>query len=403
MKKLIILGAGVHQTPIIEVAQKMPHVRTIVVDKDPNAPGLKFADDVIIHSIKDHKFLWEEACNILPDGVMAPCADAGLLSAGIIAGGLGLKGPNSWHMIICNDKENFYDFCKLLEINTPELYDDLNEYNFPCIIKPVDGVGSQGVFLIKSFYQKPHPNELLGTAATYSPSKKAMIQQYIKGTVFNVDLLLQDGKILYYILHDEIFEKGKNNFGVDYFVYPSEYASKGFEFPILLECDKLMKALGITDGNIAVEGVVSSVKGINEGGWYEDDVVYIIEVNPRMSGSFHMESHSLASGRNWIEDGINVALGIPVEGGCHPVPHGWVLIGAEEDGFISSIACRSTVIATHRWDIKKIGNYVRRYNGMDSSTDQTVLAYYVESYSKQDVVHRLKKLKQCTTIEVTRP
>ena len=45
MKKLLILGAGQMQVPIIALAKKLGYC-TVVADYDPKAPGFKYADVV---------------------------------------------------------------------------------------------------------------------------------------------------------------------------------------------------------------------------------------------------------------------------------------------------------------------------------------------------------------------
>lgn len=389
MKKLMVLGASINQLGAIKAAKDMDNVRTIVVDRDPDAVGFEFADAIEVCSIRDTDKVLDLAESWGIDGVIAPCADAGLFTMGVINSELGLRGPNALSIAVSMNKRMFNDICNTFKIKTPIIYDSLEEYFFPVIIKPVDGVGSKGVYLITSFYQKPHPEELLANAKTYSSTNEAIIQQYLKGTVFNLDLLMQHGEMIYYILNDEVFEDGKNNFGVDYFVHPSTYLE--YEYPIIKESLRAVNAVGIVDGNVAVEGVVVGGK------------VFIFEVNPRMSGGFHMETHTLASDRDWWVDGINVVLGEGVERGgcCLPIPHGWCMLGSDVAGWYHTTLNVPCSPIERAWYLKKVGVYIDSFkNSMETSTDNTVVVCYTSGDNREDVIHKLKHIKDMVKIEV---
>jgi len=391
---LMILGAGSDQIDIIKKAKEMG-LETVVIDKNPDAIGFQYADHKEVFSIKDKYNVLTVATDMNVDGVIAPCSDAGLLSAGIVNSSMNLKGPNAGSVVCAMYKKVAKSLFYRNGINVPRDFDELSEYYFPSIVKPVDGVGSRGVYKLESFWQKPHPSELVKRAKSYSQVNEVIIEEYLPGTVFNVDLLLQNGKVIYGTLHDELFDEGKNNFGVDIFVHPSEYVNKGMQIPIVKKCIKAVKALQITDGNVAVEGVV------------HNDKIYIFEVNPRMSGSFHMQAHTLSSyKRDWIEDGIKVALGIPVD----PLPlimghrilpqtaHAWAMIGSEKAGTIKHITGPEEGVLT--WHLKYVGDTVEEFNGIETSTDQSVVVIYTNGDSREDAVDKINYYRKQVKIEV---
>jgi carbamoylphosphate synthase large subunit len=391
MKTLMALGAGANQVTLLKQARKLDDVRVIAVDKDPKAEGIQYADIYQKYSIKEYDRLLKIAAMYNIDGVIAPCADAGLETAGRIVSALGLKGPNHLAIKLSTNKKLFHDVMRDEGINVPEIWEDIHEPLLPMIVKPVDGVGSQGVYKIESFYDKPHPYEMVEKAKEYSASGKVVIQQYIKGTVFNVDMLLQNGEVVYFTIHDELFDKDKQNFGVDTFLFPSTYSLQGYSWKILRICTKVCNVLGIKDGNVAVEGIM------------QKDKVFILEVNPRMSGGRHMEVHSLTTDYNWFKDGINVLLGnsVPTHGGnvqCRANAHAWVMVGSDKGGRIKHIQGGDE--ADHVWFSKEIGDVVKPFNSIESSTDQTILIFYVEGERREDVLSKAKEIKQTILIEV---
>lgn len=384
MKTLMVLGAGQGQLPILKQAEQMENVYCVVVDKDKNAIGVQHADLHLHHSVKETDIIMEMAKSLRIDGIIAPCADAGLQTYGKIVTELGLKGIHHRAIDICCNKNKFHKVMRKYGVKVPDRYDDLFEESFPVIVKPSDGVSSKGVYKIESFYQRPHPKELLEDAKTYSSDGNAIIQRYYSEPIFNCDLVIQDNKIKYYMLHDEGIFAGKKNFGADYFVYPSSY--RKHEYYIVEVCRQIIDVLEITDGNIAVEGVVCNQGRFTENGFEYNDEVVVIEVNPRLSGTFHIETHSDSSGINWAEDAINIALGEKVESKlCYPVPHGWMLIGAEEDGFIERIDLEGLMYAYSdlftAWKLKKEGDFVKSYKCQETSTDNAVVAVYTKDDS----------------------
>ncbi len=383
---LLILGAGKDQEIAVKKATAISNLAVVAMDKDKDAPGFDHTDLCMNYSIKDIDTIKLTYSWFKHDAVIAPFSDAGLLSAGYLNTMFGLRGPSLLSMMTATNKRSFADLLKYSNASHPEIIDDLSETSFPVIIKPVDGVGSRGVYKIESFLQEPHPYDLVSKARSQSQTGDVIIQKYIEGTVFNLDMLLQNGELVYYLLHDELFDEGKNNFGVDTFVFPSIYSITYLEMRILRECLEVVKLLGITDGNVAVEGIVSGKK------------VYILEVNPRMSGGKHMEAHSLATGRDWITDGIMVLLGDTVRADrLKPKPHAWAMVGSEKAGIIKHIYGPNK---GYTWHVKDIGDFVGEFNSIETSTDQTVVIVYVEGNDRDDVIRKIAEVKSSIEIEV---
>ncbi len=363
----------------------MSDVRTIVIDKDPYAIGLEYADVKEKCSIKDYEKVLSLARMWNVDGAIAPCADAGLMSLGTVNSAMNLKGPSMLSINATVDKRISYMLFKKVGLNVPERYSSLSTAECPYVIKPADGVGSRGVYVVDSFINDATP--YYERAMDYSESKEVVIEEYISGTVFNVDFLLQNGQVLYYLMNDELFDEGKRNFGVDVFVCPSEYVGKNMLHKILKDAIKAVNAVGIADGNVAVEGIV-----------YKDKP-YILEINPRMSGGRHMETHQYASDIDWIADGINVVLGNTIpKRRCCPTPHAWAMIGSKYKGKITGISGFEGALLA--WIVKDVGGKILPFNDEETSTDQTVLIVYTNGDSREDSLKRIQDIRNTTQIEV---
>jgi len=88
---------------------------------------------------------------------------------------------------ICNDKYRTYEFFKSHKILTPESYFSIVEIENPkgkYIVKPRDGMGSQGVFIAKD-------NKELEFFSSYVPSP--IIQEFIEGKEYTIDVFCDRG------------------------------------------------------------------------------------------------------------------------------------------------------------------------------------------------------------------
>ena len=84
-------------------------------------------------------------------------------------------------IVICRDKRKTALFFRKLQLNTPATVDNINNYNddFPCLIKPIDGSSSIGVFTAESRQELEwYANHL----------KSYIIQPFIDGTEYTVDI-----------------------------------------------------------------------------------------------------------------------------------------------------------------------------------------------------------------------
>lgn len=93
---------------------------------------------------------------------------------------------------ICNDKLNTYNFFIKYKILTPNTYSECSEINneklFPIVIKPIDGMGSENVYIARDY------NEM---AFFKNYVKNSILQQFILGTEYTIDVLCDfDGNII---------------------------------------------------------------------------------------------------------------------------------------------------------------------------------------------------------------
>ncbi|MFB2679608.1 ATP-grasp domain-containing protein [Shewanella mangrovisoli] len=309
-KNLLIIGAGVEACEGIRIAKEMG-LKLAIVDGNPSAPGLAMADWPIITSTYDGqailaevKKLQTQGVNI--DGAMAMCADVPL-SVAIVTNDLGLPGLSLESAFWVSDKLAMKAQLQAEGIPIPSfadvsdkstLHQKAYEIGFPLIIKPVDSRGARGVQLLDSVSQLDMAWEL---AAKESPTSRVMLEEYLEGPQFSTETLVDRGQCYTLGFADrnyEWLERTKPFIIENGGDAPTALSSK-HKAEVIATVEKAATALGITQG-IAKGDMVYTTTGAK-----------VIEIAGRLSGGFFSTTQiPLATGVNFIEKAIKLALGI---------------------------------------------------------------------------------------------
>ena len=153
-KKLMLLGGIRYLLPAIEVAHKYGH-KVITVDYLPNNIAHKYSDEYYNVSILDKETVLKLAKELKIDGILSYAVDPGVVTAAYVAEQMGLPFSCSYESAcILQDKALFRQYLQDNDFNVPNArgYDqaedalkDVDYFNWPVIVKPVDSAGSKGV------------------------------------------------------------------------------------------------------------------------------------------------------------------------------------------------------------------------------------------------------------------
>jgi carbamoyl-phosphate synthase large subunit len=176
---------------------------------------------------------------------------------------------------IASNKTKTYNFFIENNISTPKVYSaremHRKEYNFPLIIKPINGSSSEGVVKIKN--QKE-----LEFFIDYIPN--AMVQEYVNGDEYTVDVMLDlKGNIKTIVPRQRLETR-------------SGEVSKGVtkkDFHIIREVEKVVKKLPGAIGCITIQ----CFKKV-------DGEITFIEINPRFGGGIPLSIEAGANFPLWI-------------------------------------------------------------------------------------------------------
>ena len=90
--RLLVLGAGPAQLGVLAAARRRG-LTVVAADRDPSAPGFRYADRRAIVSIEDEPAIERLARAERVDGIVAPGTDHAVATAARIAARLALPHP----------------------------------------------------------------------------------------------------------------------------------------------------------------------------------------------------------------------------------------------------------------------------------------------------------------------
>lgn len=301
MKKLLIIGASVLQLPAILKAKELGYYVT-TVDFNPEAVGIKYADEFFDVSTIDMDAVAHVAKEIMADGVMTLATDMPMRSVARAAEVCGLPGISMDTAIKATDKGEMIKAFEKSNVEHPWYYIALDKNAFdsvkekviyPCIMKPTDNAGSRGVVLA-------HGLEELEREYSYTvgESRKGgvIIEEYMEGPEVSVEIMVVDGEVHVLQVTDKITT------GAPHFV------EIGHTQPSRLGCDNVakisdlakraVKAVGINCGPAHVE-----IKLTKDG-------PKMVELGARMGGDC-ITTHlvPLSTGIDMVRSTIELACG----------------------------------------------------------------------------------------------
>lgn len=301
MKRILIIGASILQLPAIKKAKDLGfHVG--VIDFNPNAIGIPFADEYFNVSTIDIEGVVKTAKEFKPDGIMTLATDMPMRSIAAACQALGLPGISMDTAIKSTDKGEMIKAFRENNVEHPWFYiinnkielDNAKEtVSYPCIMKPTDNSGSRGVVLVhdadelERFYSYTHES---------SRSGAVIIEEYLVGKEVSVEIIVLDGAPNVLAVTDKLTT------GAPHFVemghsQPSAIDSSNLEKIKDLAC-RAVKSVGINCGPAHVE-IMLTEQGPK-----------LIELGARMGGDC-ITTHlvPLSTGIDMVEATIRICCG----------------------------------------------------------------------------------------------
>lgn len=328
-KVILIVGAGFGQIPAIEKSKSLGF-KVVVIDRNPNAQGMKMADYSYAIDVVDKEKALEIAKKHKVNGVMTMQSDLPVPTIGYLNDKLNLNGVSEEVALNCSNKINTREKLLTEKCSQPNfrivstIYEASNacrEIGFPCVIKAPDSSGSRGVVKVKS---EQEISDAYTEAFKYTNGKEILVEEYIEGLEFGAQTFSVNGTCEKVLLHSDILSS------------PPYMIPVGHSFPFedLLEKDRLrciedvkkaVESLGIFEGPANVDFILDK----------NTKRVKILEVGARIGATCLPELVHFHTGIDWVEQTILNSLGEKVNLEVKKnVPVTAIIFEADKDGVL---------------------------------------------------------------------
>lgn len=281
MANIALLGGGIECLPIIQRVIALGH-QAIVIDGNPDAPGMDLADIEVVASCYhteavlpalgyalNHHGIKLDA--VLCAGTDTPNAAAAVAAAYRLPG----LAPEAAALSVDKLAQKRALRSGMMTADVPDFWE--------CgrvVVKPTNSRGARGVKLIET---------------------GGMVEQYLDGPQFSTESLVQDGQVLFtavglrnYDRPDLLPSIVENGFDAPYFDLPDEY--RGVDGLIERACHNLgwyQRGGGVVKGDLVLH----------------NGKLVIIELAARLSGGFFCMAHEWVYGVPFIDHAIWLAFG----------------------------------------------------------------------------------------------
>ena len=377
-KKLMLLGGLRYLLPVIEEAHRLG-VHVITADYLPDNIAHRYSDEYCNVSIVDKEAVLKAARELKIDGILSHAVDPGVTAAAYVAEKMGLPFQCSYEAAcILQDKSLFRKFLAENGFNCPkakgytnveDALEDVDFFNWPVIVKPVDSAGSKGVTKVTD---KADLKSAIETALSASISKNFIIEDFLDkvGAQSSADIFTVDGKLVYPAYSDQLFDKNAANpYTPAIEIWPASMEQK-FQDDLTAQLQRLFTQLGVKSGIYNVECRVCS-----------DGKAYIMEVSPRGGGNRIAELQDMATGQSLIANEIKKALGIPMDDITIPKYDGvWCnyILHSYEEGTLVSVEIAPAFKDKYVRDIGLIvkpGDRITPFKGANNSLGTLFLRF----------------------------
>lgn len=300
MKKILILGAGIYQVPLIKKAREMG-LYSVVLSIPGNYRGFALADKVLYVDTTDYQKVCQAAREEAVDGICTAGTDVAIVSLGYACEKLGLPGISHDSACIVNDKARmkaaFLDggvrTARHFTAKTPEecqkAYDALEK---PVLIKATDSSGSRGISVVR---EASGLNEAFALALSVSRQRTVVVEEFIEGEEFGAQAFVRDGEVQFILPHGDYVFKGDTGVPVGHF------APYALDPAVIADCElqltRAIKSAGLWTCAINADFIL------------KDDKVYVIEIGARSGATCLAELTSIYYGIDYYEQIIRAALG----------------------------------------------------------------------------------------------
>lgn len=301
MTTLAVIGASYLQRPLVEKAKEMGLYVICFAWRD-GAVCADLADEFYPISIVEKEQILSVCQKKQINGICTIASDVAAPTVAYVAERMGLPGNPYEAAVRANNKYLMREAFTKAGVPCPYYHmvsdtaeiKEINNLEYPLIVKPSDRSGSLGVMLVNNEGQLATAVE---SALSFSFKHQAMVEEYISGREISVEFISYKGT------HYPLTITDKVTTGAPHFVelehhQPAQLSKEQYT-EIYAITRKALDSLGITDGASHSEYKITD-KGR----------ICIMEIGARMGGDFiGSDLVLLSTGYDFVRGVIEVALG----------------------------------------------------------------------------------------------
>lgn len=300
----MILAGGNDQAALIK---ELKHhfngdVETILLDMLSNVKAKPFADRFMQISTMDRDAVLKAAQEENIDYILTACGDQPLSTMAYVSAKMGLPCYLSeddvrdlTNKIYMKRKmiENGIPTSKFHVIQNLDDYVNLDEFEWPLIVKPVDSNGSKGV---KKVERREDFRVLLKEAMSYSLTKKAIVEEFKAGEELSVDVYVEGStaKILMVTTSKKI-QENKDSFTILQSEYPPRIPYSETRIHEIVQ--KIVNAFELHDTPLLVQMITNG------------DDYNVVEFSARMGGGSKYHIIEVLTGVNIMGVYVDMVMG----------------------------------------------------------------------------------------------
>lgn len=305
-RRLLVLGAGIYQVPVIRCAQKMG-VEVIVASIPGNYPGFALADKVAYVDTTDAAGLVELARRERVSGVCTTGTDVSVPALGAVCDDVGLRGVSHVAALRAADKVLMKNAFVNGGVRVAEsvrvaasaqlsaAQNACERIGYPAIIKAVDSSGSRGITRVNG---PEDVSRAFEAALRVTRSSTVLVERFLEGEEFGAQAFVQDGTLEFCLPHGDYVFQGETGVPIGHFA------------PVT---DESIAAQALEQTRLAVAALGLDSCALNLDFILCDGEVYVLEVGARSGATCLAELVGIWYGWDYYEKIVRVALGEKVD------------------------------------------------------------------------------------------
>ncbi len=300
-RRLLVLGAGRHQAPLIRRAESLG-IETIAIDPYETSPGKQFATHSVLGDAFDVSVAVEAARRFEIDGVTTIGTDQTVLVVARVAAELGLPCHVSPEGALrATNKPVMREALLAHGVAMPEavvVTDDsppVEPPAYPCVVKAADSQGQRGMTVVQTPDQLPHA---LSLAKDASRTRVAVVERFRVGPEFTINAWMNEGDVESVAVLDRITFNPPPHIGICMqHVGPSVHAADLAELTEIARA--VARAYDQRNGPLYIQTLAT------------DDGYRVVEAASRIGGGHEAQLLPRHIGFDPIPRAIELALGLP--------------------------------------------------------------------------------------------